>query len=161
VTDLEELYRLYHPQVYRFAYYLSGRRAEAEDIAAETFVRLWSARDNLRLPTVKAYLFAIARHLYLDGQRRSRRDADLSDSLVDPTALPDAEAEGRRELEAVLDLLNRLPEPDRSALLLRAGHGMPYDQIAAVLGLSLSAAKVKVHRARVRLAELREGAEKE
>ena len=153
--DLEELYRLYHPQVYRFAYYLAGRRAEAEDITAETFVRLWGARDNLRLPTVRAYLFAIARHLYLDGRRRCRRDEELPDGLVDPSALPDAEAEGRRELEAVLELVNRLPEPDRSALLLRAGHGMPYDQIAAVLGLGLSAAKVKVHRARIRLAELR------
>ena len=160
MLDLEELYRLYHPQVYRFTYYLCGRRAEAEDIAAETFVRVWNARDDLRLPTVRAYLFAIARHLYLDGLRRRRKESGLNDSLIDPTPRPDAELEGRRELETVLELLRRLPELDRSALLLRAGHGMPYDQIAEVLGLGLSAAKVKVHRARIRLAELHAGAGK-
>ena len=157
MLDIEELYRLNHPHVYRFAYYLCGRRAEAEDLAAETFVRMWNARDNLRLPTVRAYLFAITRHLYLDGRRRHRGESALSDGLVDPAPHPDAEMEGRQELEAVLELIRQLPEIDRSALLLRAGHGLPYDQIAAVLGLGLSAAKVKVHRARIRLATLRAG----
>ena len=45
-----------------------------------------------------------------------------------------------------------LPEIDRTALLLRAEHELPYDEIARVLQISLSAAKVKVHRARLRLA---------
>jgi len=48
--------------------------------------------------------------------------------------------------------LAELPEIDRTALLLRAEHDLPYDEIARVLQISLSAAKVKVHRARLRLA---------
>src|SRR5512140_1016818 len=121
MLDLEEIYRLYHPHVYRFAFYLCRRRSDAEDIAAETFLRLWRAPDDLRLPTVKAYLFAIARHLYLDGLRGRHDEADLSDDLTDLAPLPDAAADGRGELETVLELLGQLPEPDRSALLMRVG----------------------------------------
>lgn len=153
VLDLEELYGLYHPHVYRFAFYLCGRRADAEDIAADTFLRLWKAPDDVRLSTVKAYLFAIARHLYLDGLRGRHAETTLGGDFTDPAPLQDAEAEGRGELEAVLELLGRLPEIDRSALLMRVGDGMPYVEIAAVLGLGLSATKVKVHRARIRIAE--------
>jgi len=51
--------------------------------------------------------------------------------------------------------LQTLPEPDRAALLMRAEEQMPYEEIAAALGITAGSAKVKVHRARLRLAELR------
>jgi RNA polymerase sigma-70 factor (ECF subfamily) len=51
--------------------------------------------------------------------------------------------------------MTRLPEKDRAALLLRAMEGMPYEQIARTLGISVSAAKVKVHRARLALVDIR------
>ena len=65
-------------------------------------------------------------------------------------------AAGRSELGSVVALLQALPEIDRAALLMRAFHGLPYQEIAAVLEISLSSAKVKVHRARARLAQMRE-----
>ena len=49
-------------------------------------------------------------------------------------------------------MLQDLPEGERAALLLRVDHDLPYEDIASALGTSLSAAKVRVHRARVRLA---------
>ena len=153
-SDLEALYQRYAADVFRFALYLSGNRAEAEDIASETFVRVWKSGNDLRPPTVKAYLFAIARNLYLQDRRRHWRRSELSDALADPGPGPHAEAAGRVELAAVLDALQSLPEIDRAALLMRAQDQMPYEEIAATLGLSLAAARVKVHRARVRLALL-------
>ena len=51
--------------------------------------------------------------------------------------------------------LQTLPEPDRAALLMRAEDQMPYEEIAAALQITPGAAKVKVHRARLKLAELR------
>jgi RNA polymerase sigma-70 factor (ECF subfamily) len=53
-----------------------------------------------------------------------------------------------------------LPEIDRAALLMRANDGLAYEEIARALGISLAAAKVKVHRARLRLAAARLSAEK-
>ena len=155
MTDFEALYRRYAADVFRFALYLCGDRADAEDITSETFVRVWTARNGLRVSTVKAYLFAIARNLYREGLRRRRPQADVSESLADPRPDPAAQAEGRAELASVLAALQTLPEVDRAALLMRAQDGMPYEEIAGALGLSVAATKVKVHRGRMRLASLR------
>lgn len=154
MTDFERLYERYARDVYRFALYLSGSQADAEDIASETFVRVWTVRDTVRVATVKAYLFTIARNLYADGRRRESRQVALHSGLADPAPGPALEAEGRQKLAAVLTALQELAEIDRAALLMRAQDGMPYDEIAAALGLSLAAAKVRVHRARLKLAEL-------
>jgi RNA polymerase sigma-70 factor (ECF subfamily) len=155
MTDYAWLYERYAQDVYRFALYLSGSPEKAEDIASETFVRVWTSRDEIRAASVKAYLFTIARHLHADGRRRQARHVELPELLRDPAPGPEARAEGRQELDAVLRALQELPEVDRAALLMRAQDAIPYEEIAAALGLSLAAAKVKVHRARLRLAELR------
>jgi len=154
MTDFESLYETYARDVYRFALYLSGSPARAEDIASETFVRVWTTRDMIRVASVKAYLFTIARNLHVDGRRREARHVVLPERLADPAPGPAALAEGRQELAAVLAALQELPETDRAALLMRAQDGIPYEEIATSLGLSLPAAKVKVHRARLRLAEV-------
>jgi RNA polymerase sigma-70 factor (ECF subfamily) len=75
--------------------------------------------------------------------------------LLDPGPGPEVEARDRQALDAVLRALQAIPEVDRVALLMRAQDGLPYNEIAAVLGLSLAAVRVKVHRARLRIAELR------
>lgn len=155
MTDFEALYERYARDLYRFALYLSGSSAQAEDIASETFVRVFTSRDTIRAASVKAYLFTIARNLHADGRRREARQIELPECLPDAAPGPEALAEARQELAAVLAALQRLPELDRAALLMRAQDGIPYEEIATALGLSLPAVKVKVHRARLRLAELR------
>lgn len=155
MTEFEVLYRRYAPDVRRFVVYLSGNFALADDITSETFIRVWTEREHLRVATVKAYLFTIARNLYLNGRRAAARHATLDDTLAD--ARPDSLsiAEGRDELRTVLYALQQLPDADRAAVLMRAQDGLPYDEIAGVLGLSVSAVKVKVHRARRYLAAQR------
>jgi RNA polymerase sigma-70 factor (ECF subfamily) len=155
--DFEGLYARYGRDVFRFALYLCGNRADAEDIAAETFARAWMSRDRMRLPTVKAYLFAIARNLHRMGWRSGRRREALDDSLPDGRPGPELEAFGRDQLARVLAALQELPEADRAAVLMRAQDGMSHAEIARALGLSEVAVKVKVHRARLRLQALRTG----
>jgi RNA polymerase sigma-70 factor (ECF subfamily) len=155
VTSFAELYERYAPDVHRFALYLSGDRALADDLTSETFVRAWTSTEPIRLPTVKSYLFAIARNLYVREMRRNSRSDALDLEAPDPGADPERAAGERQELQMVLESLGTMPEIDRSALLLRVVHGMPYEEIAATLGLSLSAAKVKVHRARLKLGAAR------
>jgi len=156
MTDLSGLYRKYAPDVFRFALYLSGDRSEAEDITAETFVRVWTSPERVEMATVKGYLFTIARNLFLQERRKRWRRADLPErELSDGEASPHERAERRSELQAVLAGIERLPEVDRAALLMRAVEGMPYAEIARALDISLAAAKVKVHRARLTLAGIR------
>ena len=156
MSDFEDLYRRYAPDVYRFALYLSGSPAQAEDLASETFVRVWTARDNIRTASVKAYLFTIARNLHVDGRRRDARNVELPELLLDPSPGPEVEAQDKQALDTVLRALQQIPEIDRAALLMRAQDGLPYEEIAAALGIPLASARVKVHRARLRLADLRD-----
>jgi RNA polymerase sigma-70 factor (ECF subfamily) len=151
IADAHEIYERYARDVHRFVLYLSGNPALADDITAETFVRLWTAPGDIRSATVKSYLFTIARNLYLTGQRRRGRETALDASLQAATPSPETLAVVRDEARRVLEALGRLPEIDRAALLLHAREQMPYQEIASILGLSVAAVKVKIHRARVRL----------
>jgi RNA polymerase sigma-70 factor (ECF subfamily) len=157
MTDFSSLYRKYAPDVYRFALYLSNKRGEAEDITSETFVRAWTSPESIEVATVKAYLFTIARNLFLQGLRRKSRQVQLDRELPDPRASPYVQAERKEEFRAVLAGLQELPEIDRAALLMRALDGMAYEEISRALGISLSSAKVKIHRARLALAGIRHG----
>jgi RNA polymerase sigma-70 factor (ECF subfamily) len=152
--DFESLYQRYARDVFRFALYLCGREDQADDIAAETFVRAWMAREPIREGTVKAYLFAIARNLYRADLRDRARIEDLSDTVHAPGPSPEQSASARAELSRLLVRLQQLPEIDRAVLLMRAEDDMSYEEIAAAVGISPGAAKVKVHRARARLVQL-------
>ena len=154
--DFSDLYRRYARDVHRFTLFLSGNHALADDLTAETFVRALHGSDNLRLDTVKAYLLAIARNLYFDFLRREGRMVPLDGVLdrADGRAEPDADALGRERLRDVLAAMQRLPEPEREALVLAVDAELPYERIGAILGCSVAAVKVRVHRARVRLRAL-------
>ena len=151
--EIQELYHRYSRDIYRFAYWLSGNAADADDITAETFVRAWTSSRPVRTATAKAYLLRIARNLFLESRRSSRTTTELSEQLVDPRPGPERTVSSARDVEELRLHLAELSEVDRSALLLRVDESLPYDEIARILSISLSAAKVKVHRARLRLAE--------
>jgi RNA polymerase sigma-70 factor (ECF subfamily) len=155
MTSFQELYESYARDVYRFALYLSGDRALAEDVTSETFIRVWSSPEPVRLATVKAYLLAIARNLCLMERRRSWRRQALDETLADNGRNVARETETKDELSRVLRALEQLPEADRAALLMRADEGLAYEEIAAALGLPVATVKVKVHRARLKLAQIR------
>lgn len=155
MTDFSALYQKYAPDVFRFALYLCGNRAEAEDITSETFVRAWTSPEPIRAATLRGYLFTIARNLFLQGLRKSKRHVELSEEVRDPQASPQTQAEDKAEFRAVLAGLQRLPEADRAALAMRAFEGMHYEEIAQALGIPLATVKVKIHRARLALAGIR------
>jgi len=151
-AGFSEIYQRYSRDVYRFALYLSGDADLAEDITAESFLRIWSSAAPVRLTTVKAYLLAIARNLYLHELRHLKRHSEIEDKLPSARSL-ECDAGDREELARVLAALRELPEADRTAVLLRAEDGLSYEEIAAVLNLPVATVKVKVHRARLKLAE--------
>jgi len=152
VTDFARLYREHAADVHRFAVYLSGDPSLADDLVSEAFVRVWTARGRLELATVRGYLFAIVRNLLLQHLQRERRRAPLDERLADGRPDPEVRATDQSRLRVVLRALDDLPEVDRAAVLMRANGPLPYQEIAAALRISVPAAKVKVHRARLRLA---------
>lgn len=136
--------------------------AEAEDIAQRAFLRVWKHAGRWR-PDAKftTYLFTIVRNLvYNESRRRSRRKEVSGDERQEEAgyeasgerrAEPDAEAL-QRESEAEIDeVIRSLPEAQRTAVVLFAYESMSYEDIAKVLGTSVSSVKSLMFRARATL----------
>ena len=152
MDQFESLYRKHASAVFRFAWGLCGNKSCAEDLVSETFVRLLTKAPRIRTRTALAYLLAVTRNTYLKGQRRHSREVELPDEIIAPYSDPDGRLDDQARLDTVIAALGDLPEGERAALLLRIDHELPYEDIAAALDISVSAAKVRVHRARMRLA---------
>jgi RNA polymerase sigma-70 factor (ECF subfamily) len=152
MNEFETLYRQHASAVFRFAWGLCGDRSAAEDLVSETFVRLLVRAPRIETRTALAYLLAVARNTYLSGQRRRRREVPLPAEIPASMQDPVENLDDQERLAAVLRALSSLTEGERAALLLHVDHDLPYEDIASALGTSVGAVKVRIHRARVRLA---------
>jgi RNA polymerase sigma-70 factor (ECF subfamily) len=153
----------YKQPVMNLAFRTLRDETEAEDLAQTTFVQAWKSAARYE-PSAKfsTWLFTIARNLCLNEiRRRSRHPAESLDQTRDEaddqplhqiedrrtSAAPEALLRG--ELEHKVDeVLSALPEHQRTALLLCRQEELSYEEIAEVLGCSLSATKSLIHRAR-------------
>ena len=158
-----------------------GDFTEAEDIAQHVFVQVYKSAHRYEVTAkFSTWLFTIARNLSLNEiRRRSRHPADsLDETFANDETNPirqatDVQTTGpteqllRDELEAkVEEAIADLPEKQRTALLMCRHEEFSYEEIAAVVGCSLSATKSLIHRARETLKErlkpyLRSGAWRE
>jgi RNA polymerase sigma-70 factor (ECF subfamily) len=150
---LGEVWEHHHAAVRRFARHLSGSASQADDLTQEAFVRLWTTSSTIRTETVRAYLFTIVRHEFLRWRRRRWRFVDADEDVVDAGIAPDERAVQLQQLRRVREALAALDDDDRAALWMRADGDLSYEDIAASLGISVGAARVRVHRARRRLLE--------
>ena len=141
-------------RVFSIALRMLGSRAEAEDIAQETFLRAHRAigefRGDARLGT---WLYGIASRLCLNRLASApRRLERAGDTALLHIASPAADAAGvleRGELEAALQqAIAELPEERRIVVVLRDLEGLAYEEIAEVLGLELNTVRSRLHRAR-------------
>lgn len=151
MLTFDKLYKSYSIDVYRFACWLTGDSKEAEDITSETFIRAWTSSAEIRTETLKAYLLMITRNTFLEWQRKRRKETELFDNQRDPNPGPDRITEIREELRETQKIIRSLPECDRAAFILRVENELPYAEIARILQISLSSAKVKVHRTRKKI----------
>jgi RNA polymerase sigma factor (sigma-70 family) len=156
----EEAFRVIHDR-YRtrlFAYtrqMLPGSRHDAEDALQDIFVRAYSGlRANDRELSLKAWLYRVAHNRCVDELRKPPPPApEVLGILRPPSHDPTAEAEQRESLRRLIADVRRLPDQQRSALLMRELGGMPYADLAAALSVSVPAVKSLLVRARVSLAQ--------
>ncbi len=151
----------YAKPVYNLAYRMLGNAAEAEDAAQETFIRVYTRLQTYD-PSRKfsSWLLSIASHHCIDRLRRRRNNFVSLDELP-PWNEPACEEESpvqklvRKEREETIRrLLDQLPPDYRLAMVLRYWYDLSYDEMAEVTGSTISAIKSRLHRARLRMAEL-------
>src|SRR5438105_2063062 len=164
----EELVEKYKQPVFNMIYRTLPDATEAEDLAQVVFVQVYKSAARYRVEAkFSTWLFTIARNLCLNElRRRSRHPADS----LDVASAPEEEGPGRQfedvrnvapperlvrdELVAkVSEALKELPENQRTAILLYQEQEKSYEEIAEILGSSLSATKSLIHRARETLKE--------
>ena len=134
-----------------FFYRATGNRADAEDLAQETFIELNRAAARYEAQgTFNAFIFTLARRRLIDSYRKkSRRPLEF----VDPgdyfmQSQPDERDQSREIEEAFHRALAALPDNQRNAILMRQQQELSYEEIAQALEASVSAVKTWIHRAR-------------
>lgn len=152
------LYNHYNQKVYRFCLRLLGDKEKAEDAFQETFMKVFENRMNFRGNNFAAWLFTIARHTCLNLIRTAKPFQDIETNSLSLSYVYKEDI-GLRDF--VQRAIMQLPISLREALILREYEDCNYEEIAKILGISLSLAKVRVHRARLLLKKLLEPIAKE
>ena len=155
IVDLEGTIAELAPRVLRYANARLGDSALAEDVAQESLAALVRAWRNGGVPdSAEAFVFAIARRRAgrAAWRRKLAAPLELAFGARAETPSPEARAIAQDELVRVRSALARLSARDREAMLLVAVGGLSMAEAAEALGLSMSAVKMRVSRARTRLA---------
>ncbi len=158
----DEAFRVIHDR-YRqrlFAYtrQMLPARPDAEDALQDVFVRAYAGlRSNQGKLVLKAWLYRVAHNRCIDELRRpTPPPPELLEMVRPPVHDPIAAADQRESLRRLVADVRRLPEQQRSALLMRELGGMSYADVAAALGVTVPAVKSLLVRARIALAQASE-----
>jgi RNA polymerase sigma-70 factor (ECF subfamily) len=165
-VDAGALFESYHDRIYRYVVRLVKDPVEAEDLTQETFLRAYRCGDSLRDPAaVRGWLYRIATHVCLDRLRQRKPqvslDSEQGEGAVQTpvsTSPSPLEITERKETSACVQrCLDFLPDKYRAVILLREAHSLTADEIAHVLGVTVTTVKIRLHRARRKLQQVMEG----
>ncbi len=159
LSAFDALYTAVVPSLLIFARRLAAGHL-AEEAVQDVMLDVWERRETLEIRgSVRAYLFGAVRLRIADRLRREKVAASARQTMAietDPMAvggnmptLPSADLEARELREAIQEALTNLPPQSRMILTLRWVDGMTYPEIAAVLGISVDAAKKQGRRMEV------------
>ena len=164
-TDTRRAFALlaerFQREIHRFCYHMLRNPTDAADATQETFEAALQALDGFRgEASLRTWVFGIARRRCIDRLRKTtRRKTDASDEMdhhADDRPLQDERLHQREGARALQELIAELPEVDQSILLLRFDHGLSFQEVGEALGMRGDTAKVRAHRALVRLRPLLE-----
>ncbi|MCF8303221.1 MAG: RNA polymerase sigma factor [Bacteroidales bacterium] len=132
--------------VYRFVLKNIKDEDRARDIVQEAFVRMWEKAETISAEKSRSYLFTTAYHTMIDTIRREKKQTDF-ESVNEGEYSTDNEFSDLKEV--LNEAVGKLPEIQRSVLLLRDYEGYSYQEIGEITGLNESQVKVYIYRARV------------
>lgn len=139
---------LYADNLYRFILKNCKNDEMAEDVVQDSFEKMWIKMDQVDGEKIKSYLFTTGYHTMLDILKKDKRITDLNETLENSHNF----TEQYSDVEEVLrDALERLPEIQRSVIMLRDYEGYSYDEIGEITGLTESQVKVYIYRGRISL----------
>ncbi len=150
VTEFNTCVDQYADNVYRFIVKNIRDTDKARDIVQDTFEKLWLKVTELDAARVKSYLFTTAYNTMIDVVRREKFQGDFEEIEEGNYTAQNSFTDIKNVLN---EALGKLPEIQRSVILLRDYEGYSYEEIGEITGLNESQVKVYIYRARVFLKE--------
>ena len=157
----DEIVRRTYVDTYTLALRLTGHQEDARDVVQEAYLRAWKGLRRFRGDAqFSTWLYRItANTAYTHVNRRHRHHTVSLDQVADtvdtrPEASPESVAESGAGLEDLADALAQLPDTLRAVVVLKDVYGLSHEAIAVETGISVAAAKVRLHRGRKRLRDL-------
>ncbi|MDP3433861.1 MAG: RNA polymerase sigma factor [Bacteroidota bacterium] len=146
VKEYNHTVDLYSDNVFRFILKNIRDEERARDIVQDSYEKLWRNAENVNPEKVKSYLFTTAYHTMIDVLRKEKRQTYMEDYQIPE----DVHDEQYSDLKEILnEAVKRLPEIQRTVILLRDYEGYSYKEIGDVTSLSEAQVKVYIYRARV------------
>jgi RNA polymerase sigma-70 factor, ECF subfamily len=143
------------PSLRAFAFTLTHSVDQTDDLAQDTILRAWANLNRFETGTsMRAWLFTILRNAFYSQHRKSRRELEDPEGHYAGRLWTPPEQHGRCDLADMLKAFSELAVEHREALILIAAEGLSYEEAAQVCGVPLGTMKSRVHRGRMRLAEL-------
>ena len=140
-----------------YIYYKCGDIEQAEDIAQETFLKLWEKREKVKKDTVLSYLFRIAHNIFVNHVKREQIVFNFqnqhSSQFVDNES-PEYKMEFKQFDDKLQIALAELPEPIRVTFLMNRIDGLKYKEIAVLLDISIKTVEKRIQKAVILLKEL-------
>lgn len=137
---------LFADGVYRFILKNLKDEENARDIVQDAFTKMWEKVRDISFEKSKSYLFTAAYHTMIDFIRKEK-PKEMLDNLANMNS---TENSGYSDLKEILDeAVEKLPDIQRSVLLLRDYEGYSYEEIGQITGLNESQVKVYIYRARI------------
>jgi RNA polymerase sigma-70 factor (ECF subfamily) len=142
-------------KLFRLAFRITLDTAEAEDIVQETLIRVWQNRAKWQeISSIEAYCQIICRRLALDAAGKAGHGNVLLDEHSQQhllTVTPEEQFDNRERLSLIKQLMDSLPEVQRTIMELRDIEGLSYQEISNVMDLTEVQVKVYLHRARTKI----------
>ncbi len=151
----EAVYAACHGPITGYVLRRTACPEDAADVIAETFLTAWRRLGDLPPgPEARLWLYGVARRVLANYRRGERRRSELAAGCGPTWPPPTGRPSPSGELARIAAAFRGLPEPDREVLALSAWEGLDHGQLAVVLGCSRNAVRIRMHRARRRLAGL-------
>ena len=146
-------------KLFRLALRITLNPADAEDVVQETMIKVWNRRNNWdAIDNIETFCLTICRNLAIDKTRYMGNQALSLETEIEPSddshhANPEEQTVQRDRIRLVRQLINQLPEKQRSCMQLRDIEGKSYKDIAAILDITEEQVKVNIFRARQTIKE--------
>jgi RNA polymerase sigma-70 factor, ECF subfamily len=156
-----ELVRETHRSVYGLVYRLVGSHDDAADVMQETYLRVWRGLRSFRGDAAfGTWVYRVAANAAMSHLKKRSRDPEPVDpSDIVPFERPVIEPDQPLEAEALERALQKLPQAMRTVVVMKDMYGFTLEEIAKQVGATEGAVKVRLFRARRRIAELMYGNE--